>query len=67
MLIIESLPGVVIEWNKVLPLLAHWVPVVDGKVLTRDIKRLSTTPFSLVLPKEYFESPQRDSHAVRYI
>jgi hypothetical protein len=33
----------------------------------RDILRLPTTPFSLVLRKEYFDSPQRDSHAVQYI
>jgi hypothetical protein len=39
--------------------------VVGG---TRDIQRLPATPFSLlVLRKEYFDCPQRDSHAVHYI
>ncbi len=33
----------------------------------RDIQRLLTTPFSLVLRKEYFDCPQRGSHAVHYI
>jgi hypothetical protein len=33
----------------------------------RYIQRLPTTPFSLVLRKEYFDCPQRDSHAVHYI
>ncbi len=33
----------------------------------RDIQRLPTTPFSLMLRKEYFDCPQRDSHAVDYI
>ncbi len=32
-----------------------------------DIQRLSTTPFSLVLHKEYFDCPQRESHAAHYI
>ncbi len=34
-----------------------------------DIQRLPMTPFSLVLHihKEYFDCPQRDSHAVHYI
>jgi hypothetical protein len=31
---------------------------------TRDIWRLPTTPFSLVLRKDYFDCSQRDSHAV---
>ncbi len=31
------------------------------------IQRLPTTPFSLVLCKEYFDCPQRDSHAVHCI
>jgi hypothetical protein len=33
----------------------------------RYIRSLPTTPFSLVLRKEYFDCPQRDSHAVHYI
>ncbi len=33
----------------------------------RDIQRLSMTPFSLVLRKEYFNCPKRDSHAVHHI
>ncbi len=33
----------------------------------RDTQRLPTTPFSLVLRKEYFDRPQRDFHAVHYI
>jgi hypothetical protein len=33
----------------------------------RYIERLPTSPFSLVLCKEYFGCPQRDSHAVHYI
>ncbi len=36
-------------------------------VQVRDIQRLPTTPFSLMLRKEYFDCPQRDSHAVHYI
>jgi hypothetical protein len=35
--------------------------------IPRDIQRLPTTPFSLVLGKEYFDCPQRASHAVHYI
>ncbi len=35
--------------------------------MARDIQRLPTIPFSLVLCKEYFDCPQRDSHAVHYI
>ncbi len=35
--------------------------------MTRDIQRLPTTTFSLVLRKEYFDCPQRDSHAVHLI
>jgi hypothetical protein len=35
--------------------------------LSRDIQRLPTTPFSLVLRWEYFDCSQRDSHAVHYI
>jgi len=31
------------------------------------IFQISTTPFSLVLRKEYFDCPQRDFHAVHYI
>jgi hypothetical protein len=31
------------------------------------VQRLPTTNFSLVLRKEYFDCPQRDSHAVHYI
>jgi hypothetical protein len=27
------------------------------------VQRIPTTPFSLVLRKEYFDCPQRDSHA----
>jgi hypothetical protein len=38
--------------------------VKDGN---RDKQRFTTTPFSLVLHKEYFDCPQRDSHAVHYI
>jgi hypothetical protein len=39
--------------------------VVGG---TRDIQRLPTTPFSLlVLRKEYFDCPKRDSHAVQHL
>ncbi len=34
---------------------------------SRYIHRLSTTPISLVLRKEYFDCPQRDSHAEHYI
>ncbi len=34
---------------------------------TRDIHRLPTTTFSLVLRKEYFDCPQRDSHEVQYM
>ncbi len=33
---------------------------------TRDIQTLPTTPCSVVLRKEYFDCPQRDSHAVHY-
>jgi hypothetical protein len=35
--------------------------------VTRDIQRLPTTPVSVVLRKEYFDCPLRDSHAVHYI
>jgi hypothetical protein len=35
--------------------------------MARDIQRLPTIHFSLVLRKEYFDCPQRDSHAVHYI
>jgi hypothetical protein len=38
-----------------------------GTGTSRDIQRLPTTFFSLVLRKEYFGCPQRDSHAVHYI
>ncbi len=38
-----------------------------GLPWTKDIQRLHTTNFSLVLRKEYFDCPQRDSNAVRYI
>jgi hypothetical protein len=31
------------------------------------IQRLPTTPFSLVLRKEFFDCPQSDSHEVHYI
>jgi hypothetical protein len=31
------------------------------------IQRLTPTPLSLVLHKEYIDCPQRDSHAVHYI
>jgi hypothetical protein len=37
------------------------------KHVIRDIQRLPTTTFSLVLRKEYFDGSQRDSHAVHYI
>jgi hypothetical protein len=40
---------------------------LEGKGPPRDIQRLPTTPFSLVLRKEYFDCPQRDSQAVHYI
>jgi hypothetical protein len=33
-----------------------------SKVGFTDIQRLPTTPFSLVLRKEYFDCPQRDSY-----
>ncbi len=36
-------------------------------VSTRDIQRLSTTPFSLVLRKEYFDWPQRDSRSTLHL
>ncbi len=36
-------------------------------ILPGDIQRLPMTPFSSVLGKEYFDNPQRDSHAVHYI
>jgi hypothetical protein len=36
-------------------------------LLPRDIQRLPTTFFPLVLRKEYFDSPQRDSYTVHYI
>ncbi len=38
----------------------------EGLRTIRDIQRLPTAPFSLVLRKEYFDCPQRDSHAVHY-
>jgi hypothetical protein len=46
------------------------LPFIELNILyvnTRDIQRLPTTPFSLMLRKEYFNCPKRDSHAVRYI
>ncbi len=36
------------------------IPLSDAT--PRDIERLPTAPFSLVLRKEYFDYPQRDSH-----
>ncbi len=32
---------------------------------SRDIQRLPTTPFSVVLRKEYFDCPQRNSHSFK--
>jgi hypothetical protein len=43
------------------------VGVLLQLVYCRDIQRLPTTPFSLVMRKEYFDCPQRDSHAVHCI
>ncbi len=40
-------------------------PLETGTGCSRDIQRLPTTPFGLVLRKEYFDGPQRDSHAVQ--
>jgi hypothetical protein len=43
---------------------ATWVSIGLNQ---RYNQRLSTILFSLVLRKEYFDCPQRDSHAVHYI
>ncbi len=48
-------------------LLWELVHPVEIKVLNRDKQILPTTSFSLVLRKEYFDCPQRDSRAVHYI
>jgi hypothetical protein len=46
--------------------LTHWLILIVS-IASREIRRLSTTPFSLVLRREYFDCPQRDSYAVHYI
>jgi hypothetical protein len=40
------------------------VPLRETEI---DIQGLPTTPCSIVLRKEYFDCPQRDSQAVHYI
>ncbi len=45
-----------------LPIKTDYYPV-QGQQIYRDYPR----PPSLVLRKEYFDFPQRDSHAVHYI
>jgi hypothetical protein len=40
---------------------------LDSWIALRWAQRLTTTPVSLVLRKEFFDCPQRDSHAVHYI
>jgi hypothetical protein len=51
-----------------LPLLRSRCPkLIFFFYVNRDTWRLHTTPLSLVLRKEYFDYPQRDSHAVHYI
>ncbi len=42
-------------------------PLSTAFGLIIDIQRLPPTPFSLVLRKEYFDYPLRDSFAVLYI
>ncbi len=41
--------------------------LIEKLLASRDIQRLPTTPFSLVLRKEYFDCPLRDSFAAHYI
>jgi hypothetical protein len=40
---------------------------IQNQAFQSNTEILPTTPFSLVLRKEYFDCPQRDSHAVHYI
>jgi hypothetical protein len=42
-------------------------PHQNGMDPQHRVQRLPTTPFSLVLRKEYVDCPERDSHAVHYI
>ncbi len=44
----------------------HPYTSMQPKITLRKIQRLPMTPFSLLLRKEYFDCPQRDSHAVHY-
>jgi hypothetical protein len=63
--LLEILPGIKVEARCA----CSECKSLDRKVLYRDTRRLptATTPFSLVLRKEYFDCPQGDSHAVHYI
>ncbi len=45
----------------------YWFPVFVFTSTPRDIQRVPMTSFSLVFLQEYFDCPQRDSHAVHYI